>query len=516
MRFPTMPKAMSKKFKPRNWMTRKISLLWTMESLKFKTLFIAFNIFLGVYNFLSFRAFDVPPPCVVVVNFEDYPRGRLSVVARNSPSTNDRPIPSVSKTLPLPVLETNLSEKNQEETALLTSPETLQTPQPDLSKRSTTTVKWEPDISNYFVVTNYVVAKKQYVGEESVTFTTHGTLHLLKHTAILCQRWNGPVSVSVYVGFGGNVLTRSLEVITHLRRCHACVMQNVSWHLIFESRATWRIQSSNGTAIQNLLMTPGAKAPSWRDLDESYSCTTMEEVVYLQYVPRVASNKVGYPINVARNVARTMAKTRFVLAADIELYPSDNIIPRFLNHLASGERTDAKLGPRVYVLPVFEVPKAEEPPNNKADLVKMLREDRAIFFHQWLCDACHNFPGRPTWHYRIPPQDDLGVHVATRNAPWKKHWEPVYIGTNEDPLYDEGLTWEGKRDKMLEMCLMNYTLHILDNAFLVHAPGIKTTNRMDSKLREPFVIKNNMVFDYSIEQMKKSYHSDALIRCLFT
>ena len=30
-------------------------------------------------------------------------------------------------------------------------------------------------------------------------------------------------------------------------------------------------------------------------------------------------------------------------------------------------------------------------------------------------------------------------------------WEPIFIGTNEDPLYDERLTWEGKRDKMTQV-----------------------------------------------------------------
>lgn len=33
-------------------------------------------------------------------------------------------------------------------------------------------------------------------------------------------------------------------------------------------------------------------------------------------------------------------------------------------------------------------------------------------------------------------------------------WEPIYIGTNEEPLYDERLTWEGKRDKMSQVSLL--------------------------------------------------------------
>ena len=66
---------------------------------------------------------------------------------------------------------------------------------------------------------------------------------------------------------------------------------------------------------------------------------------------------------------------------------------------------------------------------------------------------------------------DLNVfHVAKRERPFH-HWEPVYIGTNREPTWDERLTWEGRADKMeqaLKLCLMDYELHILDNAFLIH------------------------------------------------
>ena len=30
-------------------------------------------------------------------------------------------------------------------------------------------------------------------------------------------------------------------------------------------------------------------------------------------------------------------------------------------------------------------------------------------------------------------------------------WEPIYIGTNQDPPYDERLSWEGRSDKMVQV-----------------------------------------------------------------
>merc|ERR1712018_557844 len=59
----------------------------------------------------------------------------------------------------------------------------------------------------------------------------------------------------------------------------------------------------------------------------------------------------------------------------------------------------------------------------------------------------------------------------------KSIWEPIFIGTKNDPPYDERLSWEGKRDKMTQaylFCLLDYNFAILDNAFLIHKPGIKT------------------------------------------
>lgn len=54
-----------------------------------------------------------------------------------------------------------------------------------------------------------------------------------------------------------------------------------------------------------------------------------------------AQKKLLYPVNVGRNVARETAQTNFMLASDIELYPSPNIIEKFLAMIA--ENTDPLL-----------------------------------------------------------------------------------------------------------------------------------------------------------------------------
>ena len=87
-----------------------------------------------------------------------------------------------------------------------------------------------------------------------------------------------------------------------------------------------------------------------------------------------------------------------------------------------------------------------------------------------MCDKCHNIPKANEWQQaEIKPGLDI-FHVGKRVYPYH-HWEPIYIGTNEEPWYDERLTWEGRADKMLQgfkLCLLDYEFHILDNAFLIH------------------------------------------------
>ena len=41
-------------------------------------------------------------------------------------------------------------------------------------------------------------------------------------------------------------------------------------------------------------------------------------------------------------------------------------------------------------------------------------------------------------------------HIGKRVHPFGM-WEPIYVGTNNEPIYDERLSWEGKMDKMTQV-----------------------------------------------------------------
>lgn len=215
-----------------------------------------------------------------------------------------------------------------------------------------------------------------------------------------------------------------------------------------------------------------------------------------------------YPVNVARNVARESATTHFVFPSDIELYPSPNLIPDFLEMIRRNDKKLTKSQPRVFVNSIFEIAANHSLPNTKTELIKLMKSNTVIPFHKNVCPQCHKIPHSKEWlEAAVKPGLDV-LHVGKRIKPFQ-HWEPIYIGTNQEPSYDERLSWEGRSDKMAQgykLCLKNYQFHILDNAFLIHRPGIKTKKTLHSAINLKKISAQNELLKKTIfPEIKKLY-----------
>lgn len=81
----------------------------------------------------------------------------------------------------------------------------------------------------------------------------------------------------------------------------------------------------------------------------------------------------------------------------------------------------------------------------------MLKNGSAIPFHKKVCPGCHNVPKSKEWQNASPSEGLKVFHIGKRTG-YFVHWEPIFIGTHNDPLYDERLSWEGKSDKMTQVC----------------------------------------------------------------
>lgn len=80
----------------------------------------------------------------------------------------------------------------------------------------------------------------------------------------------------------------------------------------------------------------------------------------------------------------------------------------------------------------------------------MLKNGSAIPFHKKVCPGCHNVPKSKEWQNASPSEGLKVFHIGKRTG-YFVHWEPIFIGTHDDPLYDERLSWEGKSDKMTQV-----------------------------------------------------------------
>ncbi|XP_042887443.1 beta-1,4-glucuronyltransferase 1-like [Penaeus japonicus] len=333
---------------------------------------------------------------------------------------------------------------------------------PDLRECSTRSMRpFYQQRGDYWVLENYIPAALNFRCDESITYTTHGDYTFLDNLEPLTSRWQvGLAQPSLLLFFFFFFL---LLLFAHLQ-------------------VAGRPRSA--------LAPPSPQVPTTEELLRRKTDCAQEPPRWTNVTTYRQKKKLLYPVNVARNTARQAVQTYFVLPSDVELYPSVNFIPEFFKMLKKPDVSNST-SPRVYVFSIFEVKDNVSAPETKADLQRMLKKGDAIPFHKNVCAKCHNVPMSKEW-IAAPLQPGMSVfHVGKRKPPYHK-WEPIYVGTNKEPLYDERLSWEGKSDKMTQMyilCVRDYEFHIMDNAFLVHRPGIKKLHKDPS--RDRVVAKQN-------------------------
>ncbi|MCL4128103.1 UNVERIFIED_CONTAM: hypothetical protein GTU68_015827 [Idotea baltica] len=351
----------------------------------------------------------------------------------------------------------------------------------------------------YSVIYNYIPSVKNYKINDSVTYSTHTTTRFIQHIKELSIRWDGPISAAVYVP--GYDFCSAITQILRLRVCgNSLVKKKVSWHIYWHEDSPpsidwWNVDHE---AFVNCSSEPLLPTKSWRSL-----------------------KGLNYPINVGRNVARKASQTWFVLASDVEIYPSRDLSSQFMSFISHDNFTKKsnirKVWPRVYVVPVFEVQNSI--PNTKEELLTQISQGEAIYFHRHVCPHCQKIPGLNNWLQRLGSRNQIHAFSSVkRHFPYHR-WEPIFISTNAEPLYDERLSWEGLQDKMSqmhEMCLRNYNLVILDRAFLVHAPGIKKkpgkAAASHETWREKFIEQNSRTYDVIMSELQTKFGNSVKCR----
>ncbi|CAO1393759.1 unnamed protein product [Diamesa hyperborea] len=318
---------------------------------------------------------------------------------------------------------------------------------------------------DFWVLKNYVRAEH---GElkcyETITYTTHADYTFLDNLIPLLERWSAPISIALHAP--GTDFMPTVNAIKYLRDClpeSNLVRQFVTFHIYFSTKHVPKVVPK----VDKVLTPP-------------YNCSINPPFFNISSQNLYKTQKkLLYPVNVGRNIARDASQTHFLLASDIELYPNPGLVRKFLEMVARNDPPLRRKAPRVYPLSIFEVDSSMAVPRDKTELQELLRTNKAIPFHKRVCASCHGVPKSKEW-MAANETDDLGVFFIGKRVGYFVHWEPIYIGTHADPHYDERLSWEGKSDKMTQgysLCVLDYEFHILDNAFLVHKPGIKVLKK---------------------------------------
>nr|XP_016932688.1 beta-1,4-glucuronyltransferase 1 [Drosophila suzukii] len=352
---------------------------------------------------------------------------------------------------------------------------------------------------DYWVLENYVMAGHgQLSCYENVTYTSHADYTYLDNVVPLLERWRSPLSLAIYAP--GTDFERSLESILYLLQCHPgkdLVRELSSFHLYFDVEHLPQVVPSPKKALN---MKANCSGPP------PYENVARRDLYRTQ-------QGLDYPVNMGRNIARKASLTHYVLASDIELYPTPGLVPDYLNfvgRLVIGRPGQQPTSPVVHVLRIFEVMANVSVPSSKPELQKLLKSGEAVPFHMEICAVCHRGPKLEEWINATVVTEGLNVfNVGHRSQP-DNMWEPIFIGTVEDPPYDERLTWEGQRDKMTQayaMCVLDYEFHILDNAFLVHKPGIKQPAKSKSIFQQSTRRTNGLINRKISKELRIKYGS---------
>lgn len=169
---------------------------------------------------------------------------------------------------------------------------------------------------DYWVLENYIMAGHGPLScYANVTYTTHADYRYLDNVVPLLERWRAPLSLAIYAP--GEDFEPTLRSILYLLQCHPgrhLVRELTSFHLFF-----------------NVLFLPKVVPKAKVALSRTMDCSIPPPYANVGKKDLYRSRMgLKYPVNMGRNIARGASLTYFVLASDIELYPSPGLVPAYL------------------------------------------------------------------------------------------------------------------------------------------------------------------------------------------
>jgi hypothetical protein len=371
---------------------------------------------------------------------------------------------------------------------------------------------WSIGVRNqrHVTIANYIRAMKSFNYNSSVTLATHLVLksQSFHHVLELCKRWDGPISVAIFLSSGLNELPVAVSLIKFVRLCLpaplvACMRDKLTWSLVFTTNKPDAHKSLLSSLSYPKYHLDTINYSSFADTDQcpKFADLSATELVKRFQADIIAKNNnslisspngngIGIssagdaetPVNVLRNIARNTANTKYVLVTNVDLYPSVHLAGNF-NELINSETEKsnkqlADLERCIFPLPAFEVELGageQQIPKTKRDLVELSSKGKIRPYREAGCDLCHEFSRQRDWLNSTgegggaDQSDKLAVFETiewTRSGPFTG-WSPFFLAQNTYRNYNENLLSNERIDVMYEMCLLNYRLVLLDDGFLI-------------------------------------------------
>ncbi|XP_035826917.1 beta-1,4-glucuronyltransferase 1 [Aplysia californica] len=389
----------------------------------------------------------------------------------------------------------------------------------EMEERVTNSYRFDRS-GTYHVLDNFLTSEHVVRGRNlyDVSVVTQCSSNHLHHLSDLAQRWNGPISVSVFTFDDDFVHT--VSSMLHFHFCNDHIYRHVSFHLVYPiSRAPKHLEG-----LRDLKL-------SCADHDPSSSSSVDLSPAQLGAGPSVAnyaSEDLEYPNNLLRNLAINYAQTPYIFMIDVDMVPSENLRQEFQklmsshiqhphfpvattkNNSSSSSGADAAVANPLsaFVVPAFEIQEKVPIPNTKSELLTLWLKTQVRPFYWEACNPCQKLTDYDKWR-RLGKGGPLAVaYSVERNA----LWEPFYIAKTSVPLYDERFKQYGfnRVSQVCEMHVAGFTFHILDNAFLVHK-GFKTPGSFHAQ-KDAENKRNKVLYRKFVEELRVKY-PDTQRRC---
>ncbi|EDM12446.1 UDP-GlcNAc:betaGal beta-1,3-N-acetylglucosaminyltransferase 6 (predicted) [Rattus norvegicus] len=322
---------------------------------------------------------------------------------------------------------------------------------------------------------------KTTMDPNDVILATHASVDNLLHLSGLLERWEGPLSVSVFAATREEA--QLATVLAYALSSHCPEMRaRVAMHLVCPSRYE-------------------AAVPDPREPGEFALLRSCQEV--FDKLARVAQpginyalgTNISYPNNLLRNLAREEAN--YALVIDVDMVPSEGLWRSLREMLDQSNHWDGT----ALVVPAFEIRRARRMPMNKNELVQLYQVGEVRPFYYGLCTPCHAPTNYSRW-VNLPEESLLRPAYV---VPWRDPWEPFYVAGGKVPTFDERFRQYGfnRISQACELHMAGFNFEVLNEGFLVHK-GFKEALKFHPQ-KEAENQRNKILYRQFKQELKARY-----------